>query len=94
MADQNDNKIEPIAQPPSIIEKLLSGSKVVALILSTLAAGVIAMSQSGALPIPPALLAVATSIVAIAAALGIASPGLAPKPAAPPAEPKVGPPAE
>lgn len=93
MADQNDNQIVPIPQPPSLIEKLLGGSKVVALILATIAAGIIALSQSGALAIPPSVLAVASSIVAIAAALGIASPGISKAAPANPSDPKIGPPA-
>lgn len=93
VADSNDNQIVPVERAPSLAEKLIGGSKIVALVLSLLAGAVIALSQSG-VALPPALLAICTSIVAVAAALGIGSSGIAKKPADPVAAPKVGPPLE
>jgi hypothetical protein len=90
VADDKSNQIEPIPQPPSTIEKLMSGGKIIALILAGLSATVLGLQESG-IVLPAAILSIAKVIAAIAATLGIASGGLK-KPSASD-EPKVGPPA-
>jgi len=90
VADQDKNLIEPIPQPPTLVEKIMSGSKIVALILAGLAATVIGLQESGVI-LPAAVLSLAKVVMALAAALGIGSSGL--KKASASDEPKVGPPA-
>ena len=76
VADQNENKIEPIPQPPSLVEKIMSGGKIVALVLALLAGAVEAFNLTSPGLLPPQVLAVAHAITAIAAGLGIGSSGL------------------
>ena len=75
LADQNENKIEPIPTAPSLGSQLSGGLKIAGLIIAALAGGVIAVA-SGGVALPPWLLSIATAIVAIAAPLGLAAPGL------------------
>lgn len=87
VADQNQNLIPVVEQPPTLIQKIFGVLKVVAIVLAGLAGSVIAAQASG-VAIPGWLLAASTAIVAIAAPLGIASPGLKAS------QPKIGPPSE
>lgn len=75
MADQTDNKIEPIPAPPSAISQVLAVGKIAALVFAGAASAVVAASASG-VAVPAWLLTLSTTIVAIAAPLGIASPGI------------------
>ncbi len=75
MADQNENKIEPIVQPPSVISQILNGLKIVVLILAAAAGSIVAAAAAGT-SMPGWLVSIATAVSAIAAALGLASPGL------------------
>lgn len=75
VADQTENKIEVVEQAPSTISKILAVGKVVGLCLAALAGSLVAAAASGA-AIPAWLLSICTAIVAIAAPLGLASPGL------------------
>lgn len=77
VADQNDNKIESVApsQPPSTISQILNGLKIAGLILAGLAGSIVAAAAGGA-TLPAWLVSIATAVVAIAAPLGLASPGL------------------
>jgi len=90
VADQNQNQIPVVTQPPTGIAQVLNILKIVALVLAGLAGSIVAAATSG-VQLPGWLVAVATAILAIATPLGIASPGLK---SAAPSEPKVGPPAE
>lgn len=90
VADQNQNQIPVVEKPPSAISQILSVGKLIAVVLAGAAASVVALQASG-VALPGWLLTVATAILAIAAPLGIASPGLKPAQAS---QPKVGPPAE
>ncbi len=74
VADQN-NTVTPIPQPPSLIEKIMHGSKILALILASLAGTVAAIAAQG-VALPGWLTAAAGVVTAIAAALGIASGGI------------------
>lgn len=74
MADQNENKIEPIPQPPSLIQQVLNILKIVVVGLAASAAAVVA-SAAGGVTVPPALLTVCTAVVAIATPLGLLSGG-------------------
>lgn len=91
VADDKSNQIEPIPQPPSLIEKIMSGSKIAALILAGIAATLLGLQESGVI-LPAAVLSIAKVVAALAGALGIASGGLKKAPSASD-EPKVGPPA-
>lgn len=75
VADQEDNKLEPKTQVPSLGAQLSGGLKIAGLIIAALAGGVIAVA-SGGVAVPAWLMSIATAIVAIAAPLGLASPGL------------------
>lgn len=75
VADQNENKIEPVNPEPSSMSKILAVAKVVGLVLAAAAGSLVAAAASGA-ALPAWLLSICTAIVAIAAPLGLASPGL------------------
>ena len=74
VADQADNNIEPIPQPPTLIQQILNVAKIVVVGLAASAAAVVAAAAGGA-PIAPPLLTVCTAIVAIATPLGLLSGG-------------------
>lgn len=76
VADQNENQIPVVEKPPTILQKALAIGKVIALVLASLAGTVVALNASGAVVMPAWLMGLATAITALAAALGIASPGL------------------
>lgn len=90
VADQNQNQIPVVTQPPTALAQVFNVLKIVALVLAGLAGSIIAASEGG-VALPAVLLSIAKVVIAIAAPLGIASPGLK---SAGPSEPKVGPPAE
>lgn len=90
VADQTENQIPVVEKPPTPIAQVFSVLKIVALVLAGLAGSIIAAAEGGVV-LPAALLSIAKVVIAIAAPLGIASPGLK---SAAPSEPKVGPPAE
>lgn len=70
MADQKEDKIEPIPQPESTLSKIMKVSKIVALALAGLAAVVLGLEASG-IVLPPQVKAIALTITALAGALGI-----------------------
>lgn len=69
----------PIERPATGLAQAMAVLKVVALVLAGAAGSVIATAQAG-VALPAWLVSVATAVVAIAAPLGIASPGLEKKP--------------
>jgi hypothetical protein len=76
MANEEINKeLAPIPQPPSVIQQILAVGKIIVLVLAAAASSLVAAAAGGA-SIPPALLGVATAVVAIAASLGLVSPGV------------------
>lgn len=78
VADSNQNSIPPVA--PNTGDKVLNILKLIALIIAGIASTLVAAAASGA-AIHPTILAIASVILAIAAPLGIASPGIQKKPA-------------
>jgi len=75
VADQNDNKIENTTQVPTAAQSIGGIAKIVGLVIAALAGAVIAVGAGG-VALPAWLTSLATAIVAIAAPLGLASPGL------------------
>ena len=74
VADQNENKVEVVPREGTL-EKIMKGGKIIALVLSTLAGGALALEGAG-IQLPPALKAVCLAVLGIAASLGIASKGI------------------
>jgi hypothetical protein len=74
----SENKVEPIPQPASLGEQLMKVGKIVALVLASLAGSVIALQSAGVV-LPAWLLTLATTVLALAAPLGIGSSGLSKK---------------
>lgn len=91
MADEQKNDVPVVnsAQDSGLAKALEIGKKL-GIGLGILIAGVLGAVASGTLTLPPAVVSVLNVIVAILAALGLASPGL--KPSAPPSQ--KGPPAD
>lgn len=75
VADQNENKVEVVNPTVSPLSGVLAILKIVGLVLAAAAGAIIAAQASGVV-LPAGLVSVATAIVAIAAPLGLASPGL------------------
>lgn len=91
VADQNENKIEPIPTPGDArAAQVLNIIKIVVTVLAGISASLVAAAAGGA-QLPGWLLSIAGVIVAIASALGIASGGIGQKPSASPLK---GPPAD
>lgn len=70
VADDKDNKIEPIPQPESVLSKIMKYSKIAALILAALAGTVLAAESQGVI-LPPWLKTAAVAITGLAATLGL-----------------------
>ena len=75
VADQNENNIVPIEQPQSTGAKILAVLKVVAVVLAAACGSLVAAAAGGA-AIPAWLLSICTAVIAIAAPLGLVSPGM------------------
>jgi hypothetical protein len=86
MADNNENSVPVVVQPPAAGAVLPQWAVVLTAVL-TAVAGVL-VSLPG---LPPLVTGVASAVVAIGAALGIASPGI--RRHVEPPNPRVGPPA-
>ena len=81
--EKTNTELIPVPRPPSAIQQILAVGKVVILALAAVSSVVVATAAGGA-TLPAWLIAAATAIVAIAASLGLVSPGVkaleAPKP--------------
>jgi hypothetical protein len=76
MADDKKDEIVTIPQPPGLMTQVLHVGKIIALVLVTLAGGILAVAAQSPALIPAWLTGLATSICGLGAALGIASNGI------------------
>lgn len=82
MADQNENKIEPIEREPSTLQKALRIGKIAAIAIVGVASALLGLQADEVIRLSPQIHDALVAVLGVGAALGIASKG-AEKPSAP-----------
>lgn len=76
VADQNENLIPVVAQPPSKLAQILHVAKLLGIGLVAVSGTILGLASSGTITLPASVTGILTAIAGIGASLGIASGGI------------------